>query len=133
MTHKTPTSWIRAIRILGLLFPLAALLGLAAPAHAVAPLAYDWSCVSRSCSFTVTTSNHGAYKWAFGDGTFSSKTTSTTASHFYNIPVDDQFHNFTVYLSGYATLSSPSPDNVIGCDITVAASNVGIGTSGSCS
>lgn len=102
------------------------------PAEAVFPLAYSWSCVSRTCSFSVTTSYHGAYAWTFGDGTSQAKSTSSTANHFYNIPVDEQFHNFTVNLSGYANMSSSSPDNIIGCSITVAASNLGIGTSGSC-
>jgi len=102
------------------------------PAKALAPLGYSWSCASRFCSFYVTTSNHGAYQWNFGDGTITGITTSTSASHFYNVPIDEQFHNVTVYLAGYSTPSSGSPDNIIGCQITYAASAVGIGTSGSC-
>jgi hypothetical protein len=103
------------------------------PAESVAPLGYTWSCSSRYCSFSVTTSNHGAYQWNFGDGTLTGKSTSTTALHFYNIPVDEQFHNFNVSLIGYATLGSGSPDNIISCTITVAASSIGIGTGGTCS
>jgi hypothetical protein len=102
------------------------------PAEAIFPLAYSWSCTSRYCSFSVTTSNHGAYAWGFGDGTSAGKSTSTTVYHFYDIPVDEDFHNFDVNLVGYATMSSGSPDNIIGCTITVAASNLGIGTGGSC-
>lgn len=122
---------IRPTHLLPLL-ALALMLGSTAPASAVFPLNYSWSCTSRTCSFSVTTSNHGAYQWGFGDGTSSSKTTSTTANHFYNIPIDEQFHTFNVTLSGYATINSTSPDNIIGCNISVAASSLGIGTSGTC-
>lgn len=123
----------KTVFTLVLLSALATVLLPTAPAEAVAPLSYSWSCTSRYCSFTVTSNNHGAYQWGFGDGTSSSKTTSTTINHFYDIPVDDEFHTFNVTLSGYATINSGSPDNIIGCNITVAASYVGIGTSGSCS
>lgn len=103
------------------------------PAQSLAPLAYSWSCASRACSFTVTTNNHGAYQWNFGDGVITGKSTSRTKSHFYNVPVDEQFHTVTVTLAGYATLSSGSPDNIIACNVVFAASAVGIGTSGTCS
>jgi len=130
MVRNTVSS--RLTDALAAAFTLAVMLFWPAPAKSLAPLAYSWSCASRYCSFYVTTNNHGAYQWNFGDGTISSKTTSTTAQHFYNIPIDEQFHNFTVTLAGYATINSGSPDNIIGCTITVAASAVGIGTSGSC-
>jgi hypothetical protein len=102
------------------------------PASSLAPLGYSWSCASRSCSFYVTTTNHGAYQWNFGDGTITGVSTSTTASHNYTTPIDEQFHNANVALAGYSTPSAGSPDNIIGCQITYAASVVGIGTSGSC-
>jgi hypothetical protein len=128
-----PKPSARVLCLLLALFAAAIFLWPAPPAEALFPVAYSWSCTSRNCSFSVTTTNHGAYKWGFGDGTSSSKTTSTTANHFYNTPVDDEFHTATVTLSAYASLSSPSPDNIIGCNIVYAASYVGIGTSGSCS
>ena len=103
------------------------------PARSIAPLGYSWSCASRYCSFTVTTSYHGAYQWNFGDGTLTGISTSTSASHFFNVPVDETFHNSTVHLIGYSTPTAGSPDNIIACTVTFAASNVGIGTSGSCS
>jgi len=111
---------------------LALLLCLPPPATSLAPLGYSWSCASRSCSFYVTTSNHGAYQWNFGDGTITGITTSTIASHNYTTPIDEQFHNANVALGGYSTPTSGSPDTIIGCQITYAASVVGIGTSGSC-
>jgi hypothetical protein len=133
MSQATPRFPLRMTCTLVLLLALAAVLGWTPPAESLAPLGYTWSCASRYCSFYVTTHNHAAYQWNFGDGTITGISTSTTATHFYNIPVDEQFHSFNVQLAGYATVSSGSPDNIIGCTITVAASNVGIGTGGSCS
>ena len=132
MSQAIRTSLPRTTCLLVLL-TLAVLLYPAPRADALAPLAYNWSCTSRQCYFTVTTSNHGAYQWNFGDGTLSSKSTSKSAFHFYNTPIDNQFHTATVSLIGYATASSSSPDNIIGCTIVYAAASVGIGTSGSCS
>ena len=129
-TKNAPSRLAVALAVAAL--TLGALLLMPPPAKSLAPLAYYWSCGSRYCSFGVTTTNHGAYQWNFGDGTITSITTSTTASHFYNIPIDERFHNFNVALAGYSAVNSGSPDNIIGCQITVAASAVGIGTSGSC-
>jgi hypothetical protein len=133
MVPRIPSSsslW--ACALIGLL-SLGAVLWWTPPAESIAPLGYTWSCTSRYCSFSVTTNYHGAYQWGFGDGNVSSKSTSKTANHFYNIPVDNQFHSFNVTLVGYATLNTGSPDNIISCTITVAAANFGIGTGGSCS
>lgn len=132
MTRKISSPTSLTYRALTALLLLAAILGGSRPAASLAPVAYSWSCASRYCSFYVTTSNHGAYLWNFGDGTITGVSTSTTASHFYNIPVDNQFHTANVALAAYSTPSSGSPDNIIGCTITFAAANVGIGTSGSC-
>jgi hypothetical protein len=101
-------------------------------AESLAPLGYNWSCSSRSCSFNVTTSNHGGYQWNFGDGTITGVSSSTSAYHFYNTKIDNQFHTANVTLAGYATAGGGSPDNIVGCQIVYAASAVGIGTSGSC-
>ena len=133
MLRRLPRFSLRPAHLAAALLALAAVLCWTPPAKALAPLAYSWSCASRYCSFYVTTNYHGAYQWNFGDGTLTGISTSTTASHFYNIPVDEQFHTSTVYLMGYSTVDSGSPDNIIGCTVTFAASNVGIGTSGSCS
>lgn len=133
MTAKISRPSFRVTCTLAVLLALTAVLGWAPPAESVAPLGYSWSCTSRFCSFSVTTTNHGAYQWGFGDGTSSAKTTSTTANHFYNVRIDEQFHTVNVTLSGYATLGSGSPDNIIGCNVVFAASSLGIGTSGSCS
>lgn len=133
MVPKILSSSYRVPNTLLMLLALAAVFSWAPPAESVASLAYSWSCSSRYCSFYVTTNNHGAYKWSFGDGTSSSKSTSTTATHFYNVPLDDQFHSFQVSLAGYPALSSGSPDNIATCTISVFASDFGAGTSGSCS
>lgn len=120
-------------RTLTALLLLAATFWATRPAESLAPLGYSWSCASQHCSFTVTTTNHGAYRWNFGDGTITGISTSTSASHTYGTPSDGEFHHADVALAGYATVNSGSPDNIISCTITYAASNVGIGTSGSCS
>jgi hypothetical protein len=133
MTRETPRFSLRPAHLAAALLTLAAVLCWTPPARAFAPLGYSWSCSSQYCSFHVTTTNHAAYLWNFGDGTITGISTSTTATHVYNVPNDNQFHYFTVYLAGYATVSSGSPDNVIGCTIAVAGSSVGIHTSGSCS
>ena len=133
MTQKTLPLASLLPRALTVLLMLAAILWATRPAESLAPLGYSWSCASQHCSFSVTTTNHGAYLWNFGDGTITGISTSTTASHTYGTPSDGQFHHADVALAGYATASSGSPDNIISCTITYAASNVGIGTSGSCS
>ncbi len=102
MTQNGIKVSLRLFGVLAAVSTLAVLLFLPRPAESLAPLGYSWSCASRYCSFYVTTTNHGAYQWAFGDGTLSSKTTSTSASHFYNTPIDEQSHNATVTLVGYA-------------------------------
>ena len=133
MVSTIPRSSARLTCVLIVVLSFAASVVWTPPAESLAPLGYTWSCTSRYCSFSVTTNYHGAYQWSFGDGTLTSKSTSTSAFHFYNIPVDGEFHQFDVALIGYATPSTGSPDNIISCTITVAAAGFGIGTGGSCS
>lgn len=133
MTRKSLSPVSLLPRALTALLMLAAIFWATRPAESVAPLGYSWSCASQSCSFYVTTTNHGAYQWNFGDGTITGISTSTSAFHVYGTPNDGQFHHADVALAGYATVNSGSPDNIISCTITYAASSVGIGTSGSCS
>jgi hypothetical protein len=95
-------------------------------ASGIAPLSGTWSCGAyASCVFQITTSNHAAYQWNFGDGSFSGLTTAATTWHTYNIPPTTTPQHFTVYLMGYATSSGGSPDNVVGCTITTYRTSVG--------
>jgi hypothetical protein len=87
-------------------------------AYSLAPLGFHWSCYQDTCTFTRTTNNHSSYKYNFGDGSFSSCTTSGSASHTYSVGYGDFF--FTVYFIGYGSSDcSTSPDNIVGCTIEV--------------
>jgi hypothetical protein len=103
-------------------------------AEAVGDLEFDWDCDQLAqCTFTRVLNNHATYQYNFGDGNFSGLTTSTTVYHTYSIP--NGTSNFTVYFMGYATSSGGSPDNIIGCTVTVDYSpGVGghPGTHGTC-
>lgn len=86
-------------------------------ASAIAPLEFDWFCSPPDgvCDFEVTTNNHPKVTWSWGDGTSTGPTTSMTATHDYHVTTGGQF--FTVTLTGYATVGSSSPDNIIQCQI----------------
>lgn len=104
-------------------------------ASALGSLSNTWQCGGSypSCSFTVTSNNHAAYKWNFGDGTFSSCSTSQNASHLYSVGIGE--HHFDASLIGYNSTACSSPDNIIGCSITVGNGGPGgnPGYSGTCS
>lgn len=114
---------------------LAALVGLPAlistlyvkNAEALWPLSYYWFCEGISltqvaCSFTVANPGPSGYRyqWQFGDGSQTGRLASTTVTHYYAVPTG-QSVNFNVNLLGYASATSPSLDNVIGC--TISAGN----------
>jgi hypothetical protein len=93
-------------------------------AASLAPLGFHWECDSRNCTFTRTTNNHSSYNYAFGDGSFSSCTTSGSANHTYSVGNGDYF--FTVYFAGYGSSNcSTSPDNIVGCTVEVYNPAVG--------
>ena len=95
-------------------------------ASSYAPLTGTWSCGAYgSCLFQVTSHNHPAYQWNFGDGNFSGIQTSASIYHTYNIPADSLPHYFQVYLIAYGTVSGGSPDNIVGCAITAYRSSAG--------
>jgi hypothetical protein len=104
-------------------------------ASAIAPLSFTWSCAppDGECYFTVTSTNHAKYVWNFGDGTGFGPTTSTSAYRDYAVSSGGQF--FTVTLSGYATVGSSSPDNIISCQIEAQGPSPGgnPGAGGTCS
>lgn len=93
-------------------------------AEAVWPLAYAWNCVGTSatqvqCDFQVTNPGPSGYryKWQFGDGSQTGLLASTTVTHYYAVSAGNT-GSYTVYLIGYASASSPSPDNIIGCNVS---------------
>ena len=110
-------------------------------AQALWPLSYSYYCLASSatqvdCGFTVTNPGPSGYhyKWIFGDGTDTGRSTSTTTTHTYAVSAG-QTGYFNVSLLGYTSATS-GLDNVIQCQITVGNSwGVGgdPGSSGNCS
>jgi hypothetical protein len=101
-------------------------------AEALWPLSFSWYCAGDSttqvrCDFTVTNPGPSGYqyKWLYGDGSQSGRSTSTEDVHYYAMSVG-QYDEFDLMLIGYANSSSTSPDNVIGCTILVG-NDYGVG------
>jgi len=95
-------------------------------ASSIGTLTGTWSCGAyASCLFVVTSHNHAAYQWNFGDGNFSGVQTSTSVYHTYNISQGTDLRHFQVYVMAYATVNGGSPDNIIGCYITTYKTTVG--------
>lgn len=109
---------------------VAALCGLAslAPqkAEAIGTLTGNWWCDAYAqCEFTVTSNNHPAYSFGFGDGASTGVQTSKTAYHFYSSVSGVTPVHFTAYILAYATTGGGSPDNIIACNITTYRTTVG--------
>ena len=92
-------------------------------AHALWPIRYSWSCLASSstqvqCDFTVTNPGPSGYeyKWLFGDGASTGRSTSTTTTHYYAVSAG-QSGAFNVSLLGYAS-STSGLDNVIECSVS---------------
>lgn len=62
MTRQMSKPSARVLCLILTLFAAAIFLWPAPRAEALFPLAYNWNCTSRNCWFTVTTTNHGAYR-----------------------------------------------------------------------
>jgi hypothetical protein len=95
-------------------------------AEALWPLSFSWYCAAETptlvrCDLTVTNPGPSGYeyKWLFGDGSQSGRSTSTEEVHYYAVSAG-QYDEFDLALLGYASASSSSLDNVIGCTIAIA-------------
>lgn len=94
-------------------------------AEALWPLSFSWHCSAETltsvlCYITVTHPGPSGYeyKWLYGDGSQSGRSTSTEEYHSYAVSFG-QTDEFDLMLLGYASSSSTSLDNVIGCTILV--------------